>query len=108
MSRVLKNYFHALRRDVTNTQPWFGRILIADMICWFAFLSAGSATGHPGYFTLAALTMHCLWMGHAIHMRRVAQQFTVTDWGNFLDGREDLGEYEELGGKYEDDDDGRG
>lgn len=56
----------------------------------------------PMYVTIAVTLATGVWFTcFAKHYRKTTEKITEDGWENFLDGREEFGEYEELGGKYE-------
>lgn len=65
----------------------------------------------PAYVTIAATLAVGAWvMLFAKRYGKTTKEITEDGWETFLDGREELGEYEELGGQYEpaaDEDDDR-
>lgn len=66
------------------------------------FTLVGSFDVIPSYVTIVSTIATGIWFAFFFrHYDRTNVKITRDGWENFLNGREELGEYEELGGQYE-------
>lgn len=86
------------------------RLLVVEVIVAALLLMTVSFGVIPAYVITAMMFAGAIWFQFFGHLYgKTAKMITEDGWEKFLDGREELGEYEELGGTYEyhdaDDDD---
>lgn len=102
MSQAVRMVWHAFRRD-TQVNGWFWRLMLLVLVFDAGLWALGDIVG-PMWSTVLAAGVLVIWFLSIVHvhlMHKMTDQMTTNGWETFLDGREELGEYEELGGTYE-------
>lgn len=98
-------FLRGLRTRFTSLPPEmvFGlRAMGLQAIILILFTLVGSFDVVPVYVTVPLTIATGIWfVFFGRQYDRTNAKITHDGWENFLDGREELGEYEELGGKYE-------
>lgn len=78
------------------------RVMGLEVTLLVLFTLVGVFQVIPVYVIIALTIATVVWfIFFTKHYDRTSAKITNDGWENFLDGREELGEYEELGGQYE-------
>lgn len=98
----MNRLWRVVRHDV-RTSGWFWRLLLLVLVFDAGALVLANIVG-PRWSVVSAFVVLVVWLLAMVHIHRwckMERQITTNGWEEFLDGREELGEYEELGGEYE-------